>query len=32
MVTFDPKEMLGIVDFEVIRLLQNKTRCLTTKP
>ena len=28
-VTFDPKEMLGINRFEVLGLLQNKTRCPT---
>ena len=30
-VTFDPKEMLGIVDFRSLGYLQNKTRCLTAK-
>ena len=31
MVTFDLKEMLGIVDLRSLGLLQNKTRCLTAK-
>ena len=30
-VTFNPKEMLGIVDLRSLGLLQNKARCLTAK-